>query len=86
LLFDFCKKNNKAIEINAHPKRLDLDDSLVKIAIERGVMLVINTDSHEKDQMDLMYYGVAIARRGWAEKDDIINTMSYNEVLDFFKK
>ena len=86
LLFDFCKKNNKAIEINAHPKRLDLDESLVKIAVERGVMLVINTDSHEKDQMDLMYYGVAIARRGWAEKDDIINTMSYNEVLDFFKK
>ncbi len=86
LLFEYCKKNNKAVEINAYPTRLDLNDKLIKIAVDAGVKLVINTDSHEKDQMDLMYYGVAIARRGWAKKDDIISTMSYNKVDQFLKE
>lgn len=81
-IFDFCKKNNKALEINSWPNRLDLPDALIKEAIDNGVKLVINTDSHEVHQMDLMKYGVAMARRGWAKKSDIINTLSY---IDFIK-
>jgi len=73
-LFAFCKKHNKALEINAWPYRLDLSDILVKRAISKGVNLVIDTDSHAVSQMNLMRYGVDVARRGWAEKKNIINT------------
>lgn len=84
-IFDFCKKNNKALEINSWPNRLDLPDSLIKEAIDNGVKLVIDTDSHAVDQMNLMRYGVAMARRGWAKKSDIINTLSYSEFTEWLK-
>ncbi|MDO8583054.1 MAG: helix-hairpin-helix domain-containing protein [bacterium] len=85
LVFDFCQKNNKALEINAWPNRLDLLDSLIREAIKFGVKLVINTDSHAVEQMDLMRYGVAMARRGWATKSDIINSLGYNEFIEWLK-
>lgn len=84
-IFNFCKENNKAVEINSWPQRLDLPDSLVKQAVQKGVKLVINSDSHAANQMDLLKYGVFVARRGWAADNDIINTMSYNEVANWFK-
>lgn len=83
-LFRFCQENNKALEINAYPNRLDLYDEIIRRAIEAGVKLTIDTDSHAAYQMELMPYGVAQARRGWATKDDIINAMSYNKVREFF--
>ncbi|MBI1919257.1 DNA polymerase III, partial [Candidatus Microgenomates bacterium] len=61
-VFNFCKRKNKALEINAYPIRLDLPDVLVREAVNKGVKLIINTDSHEVSQMDLMRYGVAVAR------------------------
>ena len=85
LIFDFCSKNNKALEINAWPNRLDLPDPLIKRGIENGVKFVINTDSHAVDQMILMKYGVAMARRGWATKNDIINTYKYNDFIKWLK-
>jgi DNA polymerase (family 10) len=85
-IFDFCKKNNKALEINSWPDRLDLNDSIVKLAVESDVKMVINTDSHAVEQMELMRFGVSVARRGWATKNDILNTLSYNEFLDWLKK
>lgn len=84
-IFNFCKKNNKALEINAWPNRLDLPDSMVKQAVEQKVKMIINTDSHEVSQMNLMKYGVAVARRGWATKDDILNTLDYNEFINWLK-
>lgn len=84
-IFNFCKENNKAIEVNSWPQRLDLPDQLVKQAVQRGVKLVINSDSHATNQMDLIRYGVFVARRGWATGNDIINTMSYNKMTDWFK-
>ncbi len=75
-LFSYCLKNDKILEINSSPNRLDLPDTLVHQAIKHGVKLSIDTDSHALAQMDLMKYGVAVARRGWAEKKDIINTRS----------
>lgn len=83
-VFAFCVKNHKALEINAFPSRLDLPDTLVRQAVEYGVKLIIDTDSHHVDQMDLMPYGVAVARRGWATKDDILNTWEYNELKRWF--
>ena len=78
-IFAFCQKHGKALEINAWPQRLDLPDLLVRQAIAKGVGLVISTDAHKVLEMDLMPYGVAVARRGWAEKNDILNTLDYNE-------
>lgn len=83
-LFDFCHKYNKALEINAWPYRLDLSDSLIKRAIEAGVNLVIDSDSHAVDQMNLMRYGVDVARRGWAEPKNIINTWPQNKIASWF--
>lgn len=85
-VFQFCLKYDKWIEVNAWPDRLDLPDSLVREAVKRGVKIVINTDSHAANQLSLMEYGVAVARRGWAEKNDIINTLSYEQLVNIFKK
>jgi DNA polymerase (family X) len=78
-IFDFCKKNNKWLEINAEPMRLDLPDFLVKDAVENGLKLTMGTDAHHIDHMDNMRFGVYVARRGWAGKDDIVNTRSLEE-------
>ncbi len=85
-LLTFCKEQNKALEINAYPSRLDLTDEIVRKAVDKNVMLVINTDSHAVDQMNLMEYGVSVARRGWATKLNILNAKSYNEVVNWLKK
>lgn len=79
-IFEFCKKHDKWLEINSWPERLDLPDILVHEAVKRGVKLIINTDSHEVEHMRGMRYGVSVARRGWAQKEDIVNTMEYNEI------
>jgi DNA polymerase (family 10) len=64
-----------AMEVSANPYRLDLKDVHCKMAIEAGVKLVINTDSHKLHQLDYMPFGVATAERGWATKADVINTL-----------
>ena len=81
-VFKAAKKNNKLIEINAQPDRLDLKDIYIREAIERGVKLVINTDAHSTDSLKLIKLGIGQARRGWARKADIVNALSYEE----FKK
>jgi DNA polymerase (family 10) len=85
-IFATCKEKNIALEINSHPYRLDLPDALVYTAVQKHVPLVINTDTHSLDSMHLMPYGVSVARRGWATKDDIINTLSYNEMKQWLIK
>jgi len=78
-IFAYCKENNKWLEINADPMRLDLPDFLVREAIKAGVKLTLGTDAHHKDHLDNMKYGVSVARRGWAETKDIVNTYSLEE-------
>jgi DNA polymerase (family 10) len=73
-LFAFAKSHNKALEINASPSRLDLPDELVRKAVDAGVLLIIDTDSHAVEQMELMQYGVSVARRGWATQKNIVNS------------
>lgn len=85
-VFAFAREHHKALEINAYPNRLDLPDILIREAIAEGIKLIINTDSHEVSQMDLMLYGVATARRGWATKDDILNTWEYNRLKSWFDR
>ena len=73
------------LEINSHPVRLDLSDQNIRRCKDAGVKMVINTDSHQKEQMRYMLLGVSQARRGWAEKKDIINVQSLNKLLGYFK-
>lgn len=84
-LFEFCRKNNKALEINSWPERTDLPDTLIREAIASGVKLIINTDSHAKDQMELMKYGINNARRGRAARHDILNTLEYNGFIEWLR-
>lgn len=81
VIFDFCVKNNKWLEINSSPQRIDLSDALVQEAIKNGVKLVIDTDSHAVAHMDTMKYGVYNARRGWAEAKNIMNTLDYSSFV-----
>nr|MBI5455590.1 hypothetical protein [Candidatus Levybacteria bacterium] len=85
-IFEFCKTNNKALEINSWPGRLDLPDNIIKMAVESNIKMVINSDSHDVEQMGLQKYGIFMARRGWATKNDILNTLSYNEFLEWLNK
>lgn len=80
-----AKELGVILEINAYPLRLDLSDLNIRRCKEAGVKMIINTDSHRKEQMRFMNLGVAQARRGWAEKKDIINTQSLNKLLKNFK-
>ncbi|GHO85198.1 hypothetical protein [Dictyobacter formicarum] len=85
VVFDFCKEHKKALEINAQPLRLDLPDMLVKAAVKKGVQLVIDTDSHAASHMDFMEYGVAVARRGWATEQNIINSLPYKRFHEWLQ-
>ena len=75
-----------ALEINAHPSRLDLDDMYARRAKELGIPISINTDSHSEEDFDNLFYGVATARRAWLKKEDVINTWYTKKLLDWLKK
>jgi DNA polymerase (family 10) len=74
-----------ALEINAHPARLDLDDIHARRAKELGIPISINTDSHSEADMDLLPYGVATARRAWLEPKDVINCWTKDKLLKWLK-
>ncbi len=70
-----------AIEINAHPDRLDLPDRHVRRAVELGVRLAINSDAHDAQDLRFLFFGVAVARRGWASAEDVVNTWELSRLL-----
>ena len=76
----------KIIEINAHPSRLDLDWRMVKYAIGKGVMISINPDAHVVTGLEDVRYGVGIARKGWCEKKDVLNTGTLKQVMKYLDK
>lgn len=81
-----ARDNNVIMEINAYPDRLDLNDIHTKMAVDMGVKLSIGTDAHNKEHLQFYEFGVAVARRGWAEKKDVINTYSIKELEKLFAK
>ena len=85
-VFDAAKENGVVMEINAQPARLDLNDVHVKRAVEKGLKLSIGTDAHNLSNLHYINLGVAVARRGWAEKKDIINTYSPKKLEKVFEK
>ena len=80
-ILKIAQETGTALEINAYPLRLDLNDIYAKTAKELGIKFVISTDTHLVSQFDYMFYGVSIARRGWIEKKDVLNTMGYNSLV-----
>jgi DNA polymerase (family 10) len=80
-ILDAVKKNAVVMECNAAPERLDLKDIHLRMAKERGVKIVISTDAHSTRGLQAMRYGVQMARRGWIEKQDVINTLGLEEML-----
>ena len=81
-----AKETGTILEINSYPERLDLNDKNIRQAKEAGVKMVINTDSHHVDQLRFIEYGISQAKRGWAEKEDIINTQPLEKLLKYFKQ
>jgi len=73
------------LEINAYPERLDLNDVYCRMAKDKGVQLAIETDAHSIDGLEFMNLGVDVARRGWLEEKDIVNTLPLNELLKRLK-
>jgi DNA polymerase (family X) len=76
-----CAKHGVAMECNSYPDRLDLKDVYLRMCKERGVKVVISTDSHNAGNLKLIRYGVRMGRRGWLEKKDVINTLGVGEFL-----
>ncbi len=81
-----AKETDTALEIDAYPDRLDLKDEHIRKAVEAGVRLVIDSDAHSVNHIRFLEFGVAQARRGWAEKKDVINTRPLKEFLRCLKQ
>ena len=84
-IFDKAKETNTSLEINSFPVRLDLNDKHVRNALNAGVKLTINTDAHNTGHLEFMGFGISTARRGWAEKKDVLNTLPLKKFLKSLK-
>ncbi len=86
MLMDACKANGKVLELNAYPERLDLSDINCRKAKEKGVKIAISTDAHRDAHLEWIEFGVATARRGWIEPDDVINTWTLSKLLNYLSR
>ncbi|WP_099158705.1 DNA polymerase/3'-5' exonuclease PolX [Virgibacillus ndiopensis] len=82
-LIERANETGTALEINANPNRLDLSSEWVRIAQDNGVKMAINTDAHSYQMLDHMEYGVGVARRGWLQKETVLNTWSKEKFFEF---
>ena len=82
-VFAAAAETGTILEINANPARLDLRDIHVRMAVERGVKLAINTDAHRAEDLSLAHYGVATAQRGWATAAHIVNTWPVEDLIQY---
>ena len=85
-IIDAAARTGTIIELNASPYRLDIDWRYMKYAKEKGVMISINPDAHAAAGLSEIFYGIGIARKGWQEKKDILNTRTAAEITDFLKQ
>ena len=85
-IIDGAARNHVILELNASPYRLDIDWRYMKYARAKGVMISINPDAHAVAGLGDVFYGVNIARKGWQESKDVLNTKGVNDIKDTFKK
>ena len=84
-LIEVANESNTILEIDAHYDRLDLKDEFIRMAVENNVKLVIDSDAHHPLHYAFLIFGIGQARRGWAKKSDILNTLSAKGLLDSLK-
>jgi DNA polymerase (family 10) len=85
-VLDFAAKEKVAMELNAYPDRLDLNDRHLRMARERGVKIVINTDAHHTTHFEKLKYGILQARRAWLTKADVLNTLPAEKLATALKR
>ena len=85
-IIDACAKNNTIIEINANPRRLDMDWRWWKKAKDKGVKCSINPDAHKIEHFQYLHFGVNIAQKGWLESSDVVNCLPVDEVKKLLKQ
>jgi DNA polymerase (family 10) len=81
-----CSQRGCILELNAQPDRLDLNDIHCKMAKEAGIPIAISTDAHSVRDLDLMEFGIGQARRGWIEKEDVVNTKGLKALMEILKR
>ena len=84
VVIDAAAEHGVCIEINAHPSRLDLDWRYLHRARDKGIKIPIDPDAHVISGLDDMPFGIGIARKGWLRTSDVLNTMTTDDLLDFF--
>ncbi|WP_445489556.1 DNA polymerase/3'-5' exonuclease PolX [Niallia sp. 03133] len=85
-LIKLAKETNTILELNSNPNRLDLHAENVKMAQEKGVNIIINTDAHHTKELNNMSIGVSTAKKGWIKKDTVVNAMDKQDFLNFLQK
>ena len=85
-LIRVAKETGTVLEINAFPERLDLKDAHIRQAVDAGGKMTIDSDAHRRDHFEVLRYGIGQAKRGWAKKQDIVNTGDVAECLASLKK
>jgi DNA polymerase (family X) len=85
-ILEACAETGTVMELNAHPSRLDLDWRYGSLARQSGVKLAISPDAHSCEGLDVVNYGVGIARKGGWRRDEVINTKSLSEISDWLRK
>ena len=85
-LFRTCARTGTALEINAHPARLDLPSAHIRAARDAGVKFAVDSDAHSTRDLSYLQYGVATAQRGWLTADDIITTWPLKRLQEFLRK
>jgi len=81
-----AKKYGVVLEANSYPDRLDLKDEHIRLAVENGVNIAIDSDAHAATHFSVLHYGIAQARRGWAKKDDVVNAWPLEEMRAMLKR
>ena len=85
-VLESAAENGKAIELNAHPYRLDIDWRLLHQAKKMGIRIAVNPDAHSTSDLGYTFSGLGVARKGWLEKEDVLNCLSARELMEHFRK
>jgi DNA polymerase (family 10) len=85
-LFRACARTGTALEVNAHPNRLDLPSAHIRAAKNAGVKFAVDSDAHFTGGLDYLRYGVGTAQRGWLTPDDVINAWPLPRLREFLRK
>ena len=85
-LVELARRNAVALEINADPSRLDLDEVYARRAAEMGILLSIDTDAHSTEMLEHMEYGVSVARRAWVGTESVLNTWPAEKLVNWLQK